>query len=160
MVGTPNKSGTEIVIRGFNNNQGELFTQDRLADYIGWFTKFGSAEQQLGIVNHAGKKIRLRGLNAPIAVEIPFGHHFPAESISIHKLFDEYVVRAPDYYCKKVVRSGSLRRFPFIRYDAIFYIEGNRVKQSYNRMLRRPGYGAPAGAYTVQERYGVWLSKD
>jgi hypothetical protein len=27
-------------------------------------------------------------------------------------------------------------------------------------MLRRPGYGAPKGAYTVQDRYGIWLSKD
>ncbi|HCS72496.1 MAG TPA: hypothetical protein DIW17_01290 [Clostridiales bacterium] len=27
-------------------------------------------------------------------------------------------------------------------------------------MLRRPGYQAPAGAYTVQERYGIWLCKD
>ena len=34
------------------------------------------------------------------------------------------------------------------------------MKQGYNKMLRRPGYTPPAGAYTVQERYGVWLCKD
>ena len=27
-------------------------------------------------------------------------------------------------------------------------------------MIRRPGYSAPEGAYTVQDRYGVWLCKD
>ena len=27
-------------------------------------------------------------------------------------------------------------------------------------MLRRPGYSAPGGAYTIQERYGLWLCKD
>ncbi len=27
-------------------------------------------------------------------------------------------------------------------------------------MIRRSGYTAPAGAYTIQERYGLWLCKD
>ena len=27
-------------------------------------------------------------------------------------------------------------------------------------MIRRSGYNAPAGAYTIQERYGLWLCKD
>ena len=27
-------------------------------------------------------------------------------------------------------------------------------------MLRRSGYSAPRGAYTIQERYGLWLTKD
>jgi hypothetical protein len=34
------------------------------------------------------------------------------------------------------------------------------VKQNYNTMLRRPGYTAPPGGYTVQDRYGIWLCKD
>ena len=45
-------------------------------------------------------------------------------------------------------------------YDAVFYIEGNRVKQGYNRILRRQGYNPPKGGYTVQERYGIWICKD
>lgn len=47
-----------------------------------------------------------------------------------------------------------------MRYHAIFAIEGKRVKYDSNPMLRRPGYNAPEGAYTVQDRYGLWLSKD
>lgn len=42
----------------------------------------------------------------------------------------------------------------------MFYVEGTKVKYSYNNMIRRPGYSAPEGAYTVQDRYGVWLCKD
>ena len=30
--------------------------------------------------------------------------------------------------------------------------EGKYAKYKYNQMLRRPGYGAPEGAYTIQER--------
>jgi hypothetical protein len=70
------------------------------------------------------------------------------------------LVKAPDYYAKKIIKTGQLKNFPEISYEAIFFVEGNRVKQSYNNMLRRKGYQAPEGAYTVQERYGIWLCKD
>ena len=43
---------TLIVIKGFNNNQGELFTHDRLRDYVKWFTKFGSYESKFGLSAH------------------------------------------------------------------------------------------------------------
>ncbi|MBV8808202.1 MAG: hypothetical protein JO033_05965 [Acidobacteriaceae bacterium] len=46
-----------------------------------------------------------------------------------------------------------------MRYDAVFSVEGKRVKYDSNPMLRRPGYNAPEGAYTVQDRYGLWLCK-
>jgi hypothetical protein len=157
---TDKPAGTIILIKGFNNNQGELFTHERLKDYIRWFTKFGSCEKEFGVSENNSKVIRLKGLDAKDTEVIPFGHFFPEESKPIQDLFNAYVVRAPDYYCKKVVRSGTLRRHPFVHYDAIFCIEGNRVKQTYNNMLRRQGYTAPAGAYTVQERYGIWLCKD
>src|SRR5690606_4689895 len=32
--------------------------------------------------------------------------------------------------------------------------------QKYNTMIKRSGYTAPDGAYKVQDRYGIWLSKD
>lgn len=154
------QSGTRIIIKGFGGNQGELFTQERIRDYIRWFTKFGSYERSFGKKEHNGRIVSLKGLDSKIFEEIPFGHFFPDESKPIQQLFNEYIVRAPDYYCKRVIKSGSLRRFPSIEFEAVFSIEGNKVKQSYNRMLRRPGYTAPRGAYTVQERYGVWLCKD
>ncbi|MCL1632918.1 hypothetical protein M3N64_13410 [Sporolactobacillus sp. CPB3-1] len=34
------------------------------------------------------------------------------------------------------------------------------MKYDYNEMLRRPGYRHPDGAYTIQDRYGLWLCKD
>lgn len=82
------------------------------------------------------------------------------ENHDVNKLFDEYTINAPEYYCKKIVKVGELKNFPEIKYEAVFYIEGNKVKQSYNNMLRRRGYTAPTGSYTVQERYGIWLCKD
>lgn len=153
-------NGTRILIKGFNGNQGELFTQDRLRDYVNWFTKFGSFEAKFGKNDHVGKCLMLQGLDLTQPEKIPFGHFFPDESKPIQQLFNDHIVRAPDFYCKHVIKTGSLRRFPAIRFEAIFSIEGNKVKQGYNRMLRRPGYVAPRGAYTVQERYGIWLCKD
>lgn len=152
--------GTTITIKGFNKNQGERFTHEQLSDYIRWFTKFGSCELAFGHTRHIAKLILLKGLNVQTFEKIGFGHFFPEESAPIQTLFNTHLVRAPDFYCKKIIRSGTLKSFPFVRFDAIFCIEGNKVKQSYNKMLRRQGYVAPDGAYTVQERYGVWLCKD
>lgn len=153
-------NGTRIEIRGFNGNQAEVFSHDRLKDYALWFSKFGSWEREIGVETHAAKILRLKGLDRDEPEEIAFGHVFPEESLSISKLFDEYVVKAPDHYCRKVVRHGALRRHPEIKFAALFYIEGNKVKQSYNRMLKRQGVTPPPGAYKVQDRYGVWLCKD
>jgi hypothetical protein len=59
-----------------------------------------------------------------------------------------------------VITTGSLPNHPEVKYNAIFSVEGRRVKYDNNPMLRRPGYNAPEGAYTVQDRYGLWLCKD
>lgn len=154
------KNGTEILIKGFNNNQGELFTHERLKDYIKWFTKFASFQNEFGSVDLNDLKIELKGLDQQEYELVTFGHEFPQPSDSMQKLFDEYLVRAPDYYCRRITRKGKLRRHPYISFEAIFSIEGNRIKHNYNKMVRRPGYSAPDGAYTVQERYGLWLCKD
>lgn len=153
-------SGTEILIRGYNNNRRELFTHARLRDYAQWFTKIGSIGPAVGSDSHVNVKLHLKGLDQQTFEEIPFGHSFPPDSPPIQKLFDQHLVRAPDYYCKQIVKKGKLRNFPEISYEAIFCVEGNIVKQTHNPMLRRQGYSAPAGAYTVQERYGLWLCKD
>lgn len=49
---------------------------------------------------------------------------------------------------------------PKIKYQAVFYIEGTKVKYGYNPMIRRSGHTAPEGSYTVQDRYGIWICKD
>ena len=112
----------------------EKFTHDRIKDYIKWLTKFGSIKSIFGVETNKGKKLLLKGLDRDVGEEIPFGHFFPDETKNIHELFSQHVVRAPDFYCRKVQHAGVLKRFPHIRYHSIFLIEGNKVKQAYNPM--------------------------
>lgn len=152
------KPGTQIKIKGYNNNRRDRFQHALLKDYVLWFTKFGSCEREFGHTNHAGAKLLLKGLDADEPEEISFGHRFPPESPPVGRLFDEYLTEAPDHYCRKLKKEGKLRNFPEIKYQALFYVEGNKVKLQNNPMLRRKGYSR--GEYSVQERYGVWLCKD
>ena len=153
-------SGTNISIYGYNNNRRERFTHSRLRDHILWFTKFGSIERQFGIEALANVKLHLKGLDQDDLETLTFGHIFPDESADVNALFDTYTVQAPNYFSRRIITSGSLPNLPEVRYHAIFSVEGKRVKYDSNPMLRRPGYNAPEGAYTVQDRYGLWLSKD
>jgi hypothetical protein len=152
--------GTSITIYGYNNNRRERFTHARLKDHIYWFTKFGSIEQKFSIEDLQAVKLHLRGLDRDDFETLDFGHPFPDQSQSVSTLFDQHTVQAPNFYSRRIVKSGSLPKHPEIRYNAIFSVEGKRVKYEYNPMLRRSGYAAPEGSYTVQERYGVWLCKD
>lgn len=151
--------GTEIIIYGYNNNRREKFTHEILRDYILWFTKHGSIEKQF-VDKTQDVKLILKGLGTKDEESLTNAHPFTENSDDINKLFETYITKAPDYFCRKVIRNGHLKNFPEINYQAIFAIEGKYVKYSYNNMLRRPGYSAPSGAYTIQERYGLWLSKD
>jgi len=153
-------NGTEIVIRGYYNNRRDKFTHAILKDYVQWFTKFGSIEAMFFDSVRSFVKLHLKGLDRNQPEEITFGHFFPGESPNVQDLFDQYLVQAPDQYCRRVLKTGTLKNFPEVQYDAVFSIEGTRVKYGYNQMLKRRGYQAPRGAYTVQERYGLWLCKD
>ena len=153
-------SGTSIIISGYNNNRRDKFTHEQLKDYILWFTKFGSIEREFGIEKNKDVKLRFKGIDRKDFEEITYGHVFPKESKKVSDLFDQYLVEAPKWYCKKFVKKGTLKTMPEIEYQAIFVIEGTKVKYDYNPMIRRSGYSAPVGAYTIQERYGLWLCKD
>ena len=153
-------TGTTITIYGYNNNRRERFTHSRLRDHIYWFTKFGSVERQFGIDVLANVKLHLKGLDRDDFETLAFGHPFPEESEKVDVLFDKYMVQAPNYFCRRIVKNGSLPKHPEVRYNAVFFVEGKRVKYDSNPMLRRPGYNAPEGAYTIQERYVLWLCKD
>ena len=153
-------SGTSICIWGYNNNRRDKFTHDQLKDYILWFTKFGSIEREFGIEKNSNVKLKFKGIDRRDFEELEYGHVFPKESKKVSDLFDKYIVEAPKWYCKKFIKTGSLKNMPEIEYHAIFVIEGTKVKYGYNPMIRRSGYNAPAGAYTIQERYGLWLCKD
>ncbi|HDL01284.1 MAG TPA: hypothetical protein ENH23_03525 [candidate division Zixibacteria bacterium] len=154
-----NGVGTEIIIHGYNNNRRHKFTHEILKDYIMWFTKHGAIDNQFD-VESCGTVLYLKGLGKTKEEKIERGHYFSDDSHNINKLFETHITKAPDYYCKKVIKTGHLKNFPEIYYNAIFCIEGKYIKYDYNPMLRRPGYSPPSGAYTIQERYGLWLCKD
>lgn len=152
--------GTQVIIRGYNNNRRERFTHNILKDHVTWFTKFGGIELGLGRTLKNPPVLTLKGLDRMTPETVRFGHYFPDESAPMRQLFERHLVAAPDHFCKRIVREGSLKNFPEISYQAIISIEGKYVKYQYNEMLRRQGYQAPTGAYRVQDRYGVWLCKD
>lgn len=157
-----NVHGTKISIYGYNNNRRDRFTHKIVKDYILWFTKMGSIERVFGKNENKDVQLLLKGIDEDKFESIKFGHVFPEkESLSVTELFDKYNVDAPKWYCKKIVKQNCLlKNFPEIKFDAVFYIEGSRVKYDYNEMIKHPGYSAPEGSYTVQERYGLWLCKD
>lgn len=152
-------SGTKIVIWGYNNNRRDKFTHEILKDYILWFTKHGSIEKVLD-PEKFNTILYLQGLGRDEYEQIPWGHIFPEESKDINQLFGTYLTKAPNYFSKRIIKTGSLKNYPEIKYEAIFSIEGTNIKYDYNPMIRRRGYSAPRGAYTIQERYGLWLTKD
>ncbi len=151
--------GTEIIIYAYNNNRRDRFKHHIIKDYIVWFTKHGSIENQFSSLANS-VDLHLKGLDEDDFELIPQGHHFPQDSKSIDRLLDEYLVKAPGHYSKKIIKKGVLNKYPEIKYQAIFCIEGKYAKYKYNPMLKRSGYSAPDGAYTIQERYGLWLCKD
>lgn len=153
------EQGTEITIYGYNSNRRDKFTHSILKDYISWFTKHGSIENQFSD-SFQKVTLNLKGLGNSKFEDIVQGHYFPDDSNDINKLFEDHLTKAPDFYSKKILKEGYLKNFPEIHYQAIFCIEGKYAKYDYNHMLRRRGYSAPEGAYTIQERYGLWLCKD
>jgi hypothetical protein len=173
--------GTEIKIFGYNHNDGSKLGHDQLRDYILWFTKFGSIEPLLWTTFQkyaatqgrlGGLRLRLRGLGfdpskhagdaTAKAETLHFGHIFPQECFDGKTLRERAKAKKAsptDFYCRRFVREDPLKRFPGFRWQAVFSIEGNRVKYE-NPMVRRQGYAAPPGAYKVAERYGIWVCKD
>ena len=158
---------TKITILGYNSNKRELFTHERLRDYIIWFTKMGSVEKDFGKLDNANVKLELKGLERKDYQVIDFGHIFAQPTTNIAALKEEKKGQAPRFYCKRFPREGCyhgyLENSPEIEFDAVFYIEGDSAKREYNKMLRGKGINLaalPAGAYTVQERYGLWICKD
>lgn len=157
---TTERNGTTIIITGYNNNRRDKFTHSQLKDYILWFTKMGSCELLFKENKHENAILKLKGVDKKEAEMIRFGHIFPNDSKKVELLFEEFLAEAPKHYCKRIVKSGNLDNCPEIHYDAIFVVEGVKVKYGYNPMIRHSGYSAPSGAYTIQERYGLWVCKD
>jgi len=150
---------TTIEIFEYNKNRRDKFTHEMIKDYILWFTRHGGIDVVAGS-KYKDVVIKLKGLNKDEYEDIKFGHIFPKESSSLEKLLDDYDAKAPDYYCKRIYKKLNLKQHPEVAIEIIFSIEGKYVKYDYNKMIRRSGYSAPEGSYTMAERYGLWLCKD
>ena len=122
-----NVVGTEIIIYSYNNNRRDKFTHEILKDYIMWFTKHGAIDNQFNLQSPT-TVLYLKGLGKDKDEKIERGHCFPPDSQNINKLFETHITKAPDYYSKKVIKTGHLKNFPEINYHAIFCIEGKYVK--------------------------------
>ena len=152
--------GTLIEILGYNSNRRDKFTHENLKDHILWFTKHGGIDILKDDCRCKTTKLFLKGLDRETKECIDYGHIFPKESVALESLLTTYNAKAPDFYCKRIVKRLSLKNHPEVNIDVIFSIEGKHVKYQYNSMIRRSGYSAPHGSYTMQERYGLWLCKD
>jgi len=152
--------GTRILLRGFNRNRRDIFTHDQVKDYVLWFTKFGGVDNEFGIRDHADKKLLLQGVDRGEPEILSFGHVFPPETKNTDELFDTYLTDAPKHFVKRWCRTGNLINHPEIAYQAVFYIEGDSAKRSYNPMLAARWRKKRTGAYKVTERYGLYLCKD
>lgn len=155
------KTGTRIVVRGYNRNVTKGFGHDELRDFICWFTKFGSMEVHLGVTQNRDKRLVLRGLGAQEAEELSFGHPFPPkERYEIKELRRLDPSSPTKYFVKKWCERGlPVKRFPHFTLDMVFWVEGDRAKD-YNKMIRRRGKTPHEGMYAVEERYGLWACKD
>ncbi len=151
---------SKITITGYNDNNEEKYSHAILEDHIKWFTKMGSIEMIFGKKNNKNVVLELKGVDDTEYHPIVFGHTFPSTNSDLDSLLDTYLVDAPKYYCYRKVVNRALRRKPSVRFQAVFSVEGNQVKYNSNPMIRHQGYPAPPGAYTVQERYGLWICKD
>ena len=155
------ETSTRITIRGYNMSQNrDDFAHEVLEDYIVWFTRFGSVEQQLGISENRDKVLHLQGLGRDKPSPITFGHRFPQENCNITQVRKQH----PGDWTKHFVKKWVFKRKPVLGHpskfiDIVFYIEGNLAKRDYNPMVRfrkTPQYGT----YKVEERYGLWVAKD
>jgi len=151
--------GTRIEILNYNKSRRGRFSHAQLRDYVLWFTRFGSVRDEL-TDERDPTVMRLKGLDREEPEKLVAGHVFPKESPPTSKLLDDYMVKAPDHYARRLRRRGHLPDSPDIAYDASFWVEGDGIKSEYNPMIRRQGKPRQEGSYQVQERYGLWLCKD
>jgi hypothetical protein len=152
--------GTRITIDDYNYSLRDNFSHNFLRDYVLWFTKFGSVEREFGINDNDGVKLTLKGVDSQTKDILTFGHVFPSESPKLDKLLDQYCHEAADFFVKKWSTRGTLKNFPGITWEAVFYLEGDSAKRQVNPMIRGEGSLVQSGMYSVKERYGLWLCKD
>jgi Histidine kinase-, DNA gyrase B-, and HSP90-like ATPase len=154
------RTGTRIVVSGYNRNQTKGPSHEELRDFVLWWTKFGSVEKEFGLLTNATKKLSLGGLGRQILETVDFGHKFPLENFDIKKLRQKDPVSPTKNFVKKwVSKDLPVKGFPHVFLSIVFFIEGDSAKD-YNPMIRRKGRPFKEGMYSVEERYGLWACKD
>ena len=151
--------GTEIYIEGYNNNERSRYLFDIVKDYLYWFTKLGSYEKEFQKFEPVNFTVNLKCIDDLSFKKLPIGHIFAKENSNINNLFEKYEVNAADYYVKKFVKEGRLTQRPEVEYKAVVYLEGLQAKRDYNPLLKSK-ISKDKGYYKVNDRYGIWLSKD
>ncbi|HEY1773909.1 MAG TPA: ATP-binding protein [Gammaproteobacteria bacterium] len=154
------RTGTKVILLGYNNNEMSRFTQEIVRDYLYWFTKLGSFEREFDGKKPRKFTVNLKALDADAPEPLEFGHRFGKIADNIDALFKTNSSDAADWFVKKYVWAGvALDKYPHIRCDVVIYVEGDKAKRVYNKMLRSTG-PAKKGSYRVSDRYGIWLAKD
>jgi hypothetical protein len=167
------KTGTEITLIGFNQNVADDFKHEKMRDYIYWFTKLGSFENQLIDYGFASKDftVYLRGIDYEFGTEnsfekCPIGHIFPKPTPDIIKLIKEKREKFFQYYVKKWSGIKTIRVIDSdltekeIEYQYVIYFEGDAIKKTYNDALKSDGKTGKKPLYRVADRYGIYLAKD
>ncbi|MBQ3905770.1 MAG: ATP-binding protein, partial [Lachnospiraceae bacterium] len=94
--------GTKIIVEGYNlSDDFSSYTELRIKDYLGWFTKVGSVENQFSGHNMRDFKVYLKALDKSNYTEVPMGHIFAKENSNIPALLKEHPDNAVKYYVKK-----------------------------------------------------------
>jgi hypothetical protein len=153
-------SGTTIEIWEYNKNRRDRFTHAIIKDHILWFTRHGGIDVISENCRYKNVELFIKGLDHAEPELLKFGHLFPEDSDSLNRLLDTHMTKAPDYYSKRIIKKINLTDHPEVSIDVVISIEGKNIKYQYNEMIRRPGYQAPNGSYTMAERYGLWFCKD
>lgn len=163
------EKGTKIIIEGYNNNQFASFHADVVKDYLYWYTKLGSVEGEFKGNKKPDFKVLLKCPNIETLDEetdengykvLTFGHKFAPENKNIGQIQKDFPDDNPfDYYVKKYIYEGSLPGFPHLQYQMVVYIEGDRAKKAYNKLLRGKK-DKKKGHYKVSDRYGIYICKD
>jgi hypothetical protein len=155
------RHGSNITIFGYNSNIQAGFSHNEIKDYIFWFTKFGSFEPECGIETCKDVKIQLRGLGIKEFEALNFGHKFAEVNTNLKTLKGKDKISPLDYYVARwVFKDVEVIGKPGSTINFVFYIEGDKAKREYNKMIHEKWQTWKPGEYDVGDRYGLWLCKD
>jgi hypothetical protein len=132
-------SGTRIVVDGFEAKPSEFSSLEELIGYITWYTVAGSFGHAFG--RERKMDVTLRPAGGGSAVTVPFGFHFPEESLDLESGSD-----------------GVCKIFGPTDIAAGMTSDGRAVKvQLYGAVLGEANRAMVPHTY---EQMGLWLAKD